>query len=140
MAVLARPLLFASLDPEVAAARGVPVRGLSLAFLALLAVTVAATSQITGVLLVFSLLVAPPAAAQALTARPALSLGLSVALALLIAWLGLGVSYFSIYPAGFFISTFAFAVYLLARLAALLRARGLVRRPRRPLALGGGVS
>ena len=140
LAVLARPLLFASLDPEVAAARGVPVRGLSLAFLALLAVTVAATSQITGVLLVFSLLVAPPAAAQALTARPALSLALSVALALLITWLGLAVSYFSIYPAGFFISTFAFAVYLLARLAALLRARGLVRRPRRPLALGAGVS
>jgi len=92
------------------------------------------------VLLVFSLLVAPPAAAQALTARPALSLALSVALALLIAWVGLGVSYFSIYPAGFFISTFAFAVYLLARLVALLRARGLVPRPRRLLARGAEAS
>src|SRR5436189_200288 len=84
---------------------GGPVRALSLAFLGLLAVTVAATSQITGVLLVFALLVAPAAAAQALTTRPLLSLALSVALALAIAWLGLAISYFSIYPAGFFIST-----------------------------------
>jgi zinc/manganese transport system permease protein len=134
LAALARPLLFASVDAEVAAARGVPVRALSLAFLGLLAVTVAATSQITGVLLVFALLVAPAAAAQALTTRPAVSLVLSVALALLIAWLGLAISYFSVYPAGFFISTLAFGSYLLARLLARVRARparGRRRRARR---------
>ena len=133
LAALARPLLFASVDTEVAAARGVPVRALSLAFLGLLAVTVAATSQITGVLLVFALLVAPAAAAQALTTRPAVSLALSVALALLIAWLGLAISYFSIYPAGFFISTLAFGSYLLARAVAPLRAaRASRRRARAP--------
>jgi zinc/manganese transport system permease protein len=122
LGALARPLLFASVDADVAAARGVPVRRLSLAFLLLLALAVGATSQITGVLLVFALLVAPAASAQALTANPLLSLLLTVALGLLVVWLGLGLAYFSIYPAGFFIASVAFAVYLLARLCARLRA------------------
>jgi zinc/manganese transport system permease protein len=121
LAALARPLLFASVDPDVAAARGVPVRRLGLAFLLLLALAVGATSQITGVLLVFALLVAPAASAQALTARPAASLALSVLLALAIVWLGLGIAYFSVYPAGFFIATAAFAVYVLARAIAWAR-------------------
>ncbi len=123
LAVLARPLLFASVDPDVAAARGVPVRALSFAFVLLLGLAVAATSQVTGVLLVFALLVAPAASAQALTTRPLASLALSVALALLVVWLGLGIAYFSIYPAGFFVATVAFAVYVLARLFDLLRRR-----------------
>jgi zinc/manganese transport system permease protein len=125
LAALARPLLFASVDAGVAAARGVPVRLLSLAFLLLLGLAVGATSQITGVLLVFALLVAPAASAQALTARPLASLALTVALGLLVVWLGLGIAYFSIYPAGFFIATVAFAVYVLARLIAYARARAL---------------
>jgi zinc/manganese transport system permease protein len=123
LALLARPLLFSSVDPEVAAARGVPVRALSLAFLLLLGLTVGATSQITGVLLVFTLLVAPAASAQALTARPLLSLSLTVVLGLAIVWLGLGIAYFSIYPPGFFVATVAFALYVLARLIALVRSR-----------------
>ncbi len=116
LSALARPLLFASVDPEVAAARGVPVQQLSSAFLLLLGLAVAATSQITGVLLVFSLLVGPAASAQAITPRPALSLLLTVLLGLLTVWLGLGISYFSTYPAGFFIATVSFFLYLLARL------------------------
>jgi zinc/manganese transport system permease protein len=123
LALLARPLLFASVDADVAAARGVPVRALSLAFLLLLGFAVAATSQITGVLLVFALLVAPAASAQALTARPLQSLVLTVALGLAIVWLGLGIAYFSVYPAGFFITTVAFVVYVLARVAAAARTR-----------------
>ncbi len=123
LAALARPLLFASVDPGVAAARGVPVRLLSLAFLLLLGLAVGATSQVTGVLLVFALLVAPAASAQALTARPLASLALTVALGLLVVWLGLGIAYFSIYPAGFFVATVAFAVYVLARATASVRAR-----------------
>jgi len=123
LAALARPLLFASVDPDVAAARGVPVRGLGFAFLLLLALAVGATSQITGVLLVFALLVAPAASAQALTAHPLRSLLLTVALALLVVWLGLGIAYYSVYPAGFFIATTAFAVYVLARAIAWVRAR-----------------
>jgi zinc/manganese transport system permease protein len=117
----ARPLLFASLDAEVAAARGVPVRALSSAFLVLLGVSVAATSQITGPLLVFALLVMPAASAQALTARPVASLALSVALGVAVTWLGLGLSYFSVYPASFFIAASAFATYLVSRAVAALR-------------------
>ncbi len=121
LCALARPLLFSAVDADVAAARGVPVRALSVAFLLLLGLAVAATSQITGVLLVFSLLVTPAATAQALTARPALSLALTVALGLLVVWLGLGIAYFSVYPAGFFIATIAFAMYVLARMLAAAR-------------------
>jgi zinc/manganese transport system permease protein len=118
-------LLFASVDPDVASARGVPVTALSTGFLLLLGLAVAATSQITGPLLVFALLVAPAASAQQLTARPALSLALTILLGLLIVWLGMGIAYFSVYPAGFFISAIAFSVYILARgLTALHGRRG----------------
>jgi zinc/manganese transport system permease protein len=128
LALAARPLLFASVDTDTAAARGVPVRALSVAFLLLLGLTVAATSQITGVLLVFALLVTPAASAQALTTRPLLSLLITVALGLLVVWLGLGIAYFSIYPAGFFITAIAFCIYLLARLLALRGARRSARQ------------
>ncbi len=116
MAAIGRPLLFASIDPDVAGARGVPVHALSRWFLLLLALAVAATSEITGPLLVFALLVMPAATAQAITVRPALSLTLTVALGLTVAWLGLSISYFSPYPASFFIATIAFALYVIARL------------------------
>jgi zinc/manganese transport system permease protein len=78
---------------------------------------------------VFALLVAPAATAQAITPRPALSLALTVALGLMIVWLGLGVAYFSVYPAGFFITAFAFATYILVRvLGGVLRGRSSNRR------------
>jgi zinc/manganese transport system permease protein len=130
LAALGRPLLFASVDADVAAARGVPVRALSVAFLLLLGLGVAATSQVTGVLLVFALLVAPAASAQALTARPLASLVLTVVLGLLVVWLGLGLAYFSIYPAGFFVATVAFVIYVLARLISFARARAHARGQR----------
>jgi zinc/manganese transport system permease protein len=120
LAAMGRPLLFSSTDPDVAAARGVPTRMLSTAFLVLLGAAAAGTSQITGVLLVFALLVMPAAAAQTLTARPALGLALSVLIALLVTWLALIVAYYSPYPIGFFVTSFAFAIYVLARLAALV--------------------
>ena len=117
LAVIGRPLLFASVDADVAAARGVPVRLLSVTFLVLLGLGVAEAAQITGTLLVFALLVAPAATAQQLTARPAAGLALSVGIAVLVTWLGLAVAYFTVYPIGFFVTTFAFAAYLLARAA-----------------------
>jgi zinc/manganese transport system permease protein len=117
LALVGRPLLLASLDPDLARARGVPVRILDVGFLLILALAVAATSQITGALLVFALLVAPPAAAQVLTPRPVLGLALSVAFALGVVWLGLAISYFSIYPLGFYVTSLGFALYLLAQLA-----------------------
>jgi zinc/manganese transport system permease protein len=112
LAVIARPLLFASVDPDVADSRGVPVRALSILFLVVLALAVGEAAQITGALLVFALLVVPPATAQAITARPLASAVLSVALALLATWLGLAVAYFSDYPIGFTITTVAFAAYV----------------------------
>jgi zinc/manganese transport system permease protein len=129
LATVGRPLLLASLDPEAARARGVPVRALDVSFLLILGLTVAATSQITGALLVFALLVAPPAAAQALTPRPWLSLALSIAFALLVTWVGLGISYFSIYPLGFYVTSLGFGLYALAKLIRHLTPR---------LAQGGG--
>jgi len=101
----------------------VPVRALSLGFLLLLGLAVAATSQITGALLVFALLVAPAATAQQLTARPLPGLLLSVLLGLAVTWLGLAFAYFSIYPAGFYITSLAFGAYVLARVARALAAR-----------------
>jgi zinc/manganese transport system permease protein len=114
LSVVGRPLLFASVDPAVARGRGVPVRLLSLVFLLLLGLAVAGTSQITGSLLVFALLVAPAATAARLTARPGLGLLLSVLLALVVSWLGEAIAFYSPYPIGFWVTSLAFAGYLLA--------------------------
>lgn len=115
LSVLGRPLLFASIDPSVAAARGVPVRLVGMLFLLVLGASVAEISQITGALLVFALLVMPAASARNLTNRSGLGLTVSVALALVIAWAGLGLAYFySQYPPGFYITTVGFAIYLLS--------------------------
>jgi zinc/manganese transport system permease protein len=110
----ARPLLFATIDPDVARARGVPVRALSILYLILLACAASEVSQITGALLVFALLVMPAATAQQLTARPAVSFALTILFALVVVWLGLGFAYFSVYPVGFYVTTFGFAMYVLA--------------------------
>lgn len=113
-AALGRPLLWASVDPQTAAARGLPVRLLSAAFLLLLGIAAAGASQVTGSLLVFALLVAPGAAAHQFTARPGAGVLLSVAIAVVVTWCGMGFAFFTPYPIGFWVSTFAFAVYLLA--------------------------
>ncbi len=114
LALIARPLLFSSVDPDIAAARSVPVQALSVAFLILLAVTTAEVSQITGTLLVFSLLVAPAATAQRMSSRPAVSAPLTVAVAITIIWSALAAAYYSTYPIGFFVSTFAFVLFVLS--------------------------
>ncbi len=123
VAVAARPLFFASVDADVARAAGVPVRLLGFGFLLVLGLSVAETSQITGALLVFALLVTPAATAHQLTARPGLGLALSVAIALAVTWLGLALAYFSIYPVGFYVTSLAFAAYVLARLGRALARR-----------------
>jgi zinc/manganese transport system permease protein len=121
LAVLGRPLLFASIDGTVARAGGVPTRFLGVAFLLLLGIAVAATAEITGALLVFALLVTPAATAQLLTARPALGLVLAVVLAFAVTWLGLGIAYFSPYPVGFWVTSLSFGLYVLVRCAIELR-------------------
>ena len=114
--VVYRPLLFATLDEEVAEARGVPVGGLSIAFMVILAVAVSEAVQVVGVLLIFALIVAPAAIAERFTTRPSRGLLLSAVLAVLFTWAGLSVAYYVPYPVGFFITTIAFLSYILARL------------------------
>src|SRR5579864_1259645 len=111
LVVIGRPLVFATIDHDVADARGVPVRAIGIAFLLILALAVAITVQIVGTLLIFSLLVAPAASAIQLTARPGPALALSVAISLAVTWLGLAVAYFTNVPVGFVVTTFAFAPY-----------------------------
>jgi zinc/manganese transport system permease protein len=127
LAVIGRPLLFASVDPDVAAASGVPVRALSAAFLVLLGAAVAETAQITGALLVFALLVMPAATAQRLILRPLASLAVTVVIGWAVTWAGLMAAYYSPYPIGFYVTTFAFAAYLAAHAASARRRPG--RRP-----------
>ena len=90
------------------------MRLLDPAFLLVLGLAVAATAQITGVLLVFALLVAPPAAAQLLTARIGLGLVFSAAIGLAVTWLSLTLSYYTDYPVGFYVTTFGFGAYVAA--------------------------
>jgi zinc/manganese transport system permease protein len=112
LAVLARPLVFASVDPEVAEARGVPVRALGLAFVVLLALTITMAVQVVGTLLLFALVVTPAATALRVTARPARVAGLAVALALGSVWGGLVLSAMVDLPPSFFIVSLVVLTWL----------------------------
>lgn len=136
LAVIGRPLLFTSVDSQVAQAHGVPTRSLDAVFLIVLGVTAAEVSQITGALLVFALLVLPAATAQIITARPSTSLFLSVVLALATVWIALFVAYYSPYPIGFWLTTVGFAGYAVTY-AAQLVAQRLGRRMRSIPAMAG---
>ena len=117
MLVLYRPLLFASVDPDVAAARGVPVRLVGLAFMFVLALTVTEAAQIVGTVLVLSVVITPAAAAHRLSARPAVVIGLAIAIALVASDGGLLLSQnYGHVPASVFITSVSFGLYLLARL------------------------
>jgi zinc/manganese transport system permease protein len=116
LAAISRPLLFASLQPELAEARGVSLRLISVLFLAIVALAVAECAQIVGVLLVFTLMVGPAAAAQQMTTRLAAALALSVALALAEAWGGIALSYWTDWPTSFWIATLSGGAYLAATL------------------------
>ncbi len=134
---IARPLLFASVDPAVAAARGVPVRALGLLFLALVGATAGEATQAVGALLLLGLLAAPAGAAQRLTANPYIALALSGAFAVLAAWLGLVLSYLipSLPPSTAIIGVAA-AIYLLSFLLTTTAPRTrLDPRARRSIAL-----
>ncbi len=104
LALIMRPLIFASLQPELAEAKGVPLRFVSTAFLAIVALAVSECAQIVGVLLVFTLMVGPPAAAQRLTTGLWSGLILAAALALAEAWLGLTVAFYTDWPVSFCIA------------------------------------
>jgi zinc/manganese transport system permease protein len=113
--ILYRPLLFASLDEDVAEAKGMPMLVIGTAFLLVVAVAVSFAVQVTGVLLIFSLMVTPAATAQYLSRRPQRAIVISVGIALMATWAGLFVAYYTPYPVSFFITGIAFGLYLLVR-------------------------
>ncbi len=111
LAAISRPLLFATLAPELAEAKGVSLRLVSVLFLAIVAVAVAEAAQVVGVLLVFALMVGPAAAALAITSRIGTGIALAVVLALIETWAGIALAYVSDWPATFWIVLLSCAVY-----------------------------
>jgi zinc/manganese transport system permease protein len=115
VAVVFRPLLFASLDEDVAEAKGLPMHMLGIVFMLLVALATSIAVQVVGVLLIFSLMVTPAAIAQRLARRPWRALALSVIIALASTWLGLTIAFYEPYPVSFFITTIVFILYLSVR-------------------------
>lgn len=115
LALIFRPLLFSSVSEEVAVARGLPVRSLSAGFLLLVAVAVSVSVQVVGVLLIFTLLIAPPATAMYLTTRVYPALAIAVALGVFETWLGITLDFYTNLPVSFVIATAAVALWVAAR-------------------------
>ena len=122
VALMYRPLLFASVNSEAARARGVPLGLLNIVFLACVALAVTTTIPTVGTLLIFALMVAPPAAATLLTDRPWHAVGLGIALNLFCCWSGIALAYFSGLPVGFLIASLTALVYVSVRTYVTLRA------------------
>ena len=114
LAMSARPLIFASLQPELAEAKGVSTARVSSLFMVLVALSTAETIQIVGVLLTFALLVAPAASAVRLSTTIARGLALSIALAVAIAWSGLTLAFYTDWPTSFWITTLGAGIYIVA--------------------------
>lgn len=115
VAVAYRPLLFTSLDEDVAEAKGVPIFAVGFIFMLLVAVAISIAVQVVGVLLIFALMVTPAAVAQRIVRRPAQGIALAVGIALAATWMGLFISFYLPYPVSFFITTITFAVYAAVR-------------------------
>lgn len=116
MLLFMRPLLFASLQPDLAEAKGVSLRRISILFLGLVACVTAACVQVTGILLTFSLMVGPAAVARQLTTTVWKGVFLSIFLAIAEAWGGIIIAWITDYPVSFWISLLSFAVYLFSLL------------------------
>jgi zinc/manganese transport system permease protein len=112
LVVIARPLLFASVDPHVAEAKGVPVRPLGVAFMVLLALAITMAVQVVGTLLLFALVVTPAATALAITARPAAVVALGTGIGLAAVWVGLVLAVMFNLPPSFCIVTLAFLAWI----------------------------
>jgi zinc/manganese transport system permease protein len=127
LGIMYRPLTFATVDPVVAEARGVPVRLISVLFLLLLAAAVAEAVQVVGVLLILTLLITPGATAERLTAQPGLATVASIGVALLATMGGIFLALVTRVPVSFYVTSIAFACYLAARFGgpALDRLRGI---------------
>ncbi len=116
LVVVYRPLLFASLDEDVAEAKGMHTVLLGGVFMVLLAAAVSVSILVTGVLLIFALMVIPAATAVRLTKKPTYAMLLSVVIALFATWSGLVIAYFVSWPVSFFIVTIVFVLYILVRI------------------------
>ncbi|MFC8303097.1 metal ABC transporter permease [Specibacter sp. NPDC057265] len=141
LALIWRPLTFASVDPDIATARGVPVRTLSLAFMFLLGIAVALSIQVVGALLVLALLITPAAAALQVTAAPRMVVALSVAFAMISTVGGIMLALGGSIPISPYVTTLSFTIYVLARVAgSWRRRRGWAARPGTAVAaqLGAG--
>ena len=123
LAAIMRPLIFASLQPELAEAKGVPLNFVSIAFLVIVALAVSESAQIVGILLVFALMVGPPATAQRLVTGLWSGVALAAVLALAEAWLGLVIAYYTDWPVSFCIATLSALGYFLASGIAVPRRR-----------------
>ncbi|MEJ2869426.1 metal ABC transporter permease [Actinomycetospora sp. OC33-EN08] len=128
LVALYRPLLFASLDPDMALARGVPTRALGIAFALMLGTTTALGIQIVGALLVLALLVTPAAAATAVTANPVVATVLSVVIAEVAVLGGIILSLSPGLPISPYVTTIGFVVYLVCRAIGAVRLRRSGRR------------
>src|SRR5215472_15029913 len=121
---LYRPLMLSSVVPEIAEAKGIRDYRMQMVFLVVVAAATTVTVPVVGALLMFSLMIGPPAAARALTSRPPLAMLLSVVIALVTVWAAIAISYRSNWPVGFFVGTFGALSYALGRAAAALRRKG----------------
>jgi zinc/manganese transport system permease protein len=115
--LIARPLLFASLQPELAEARGVPLNFVSTLFMILVAVATAEAVQIVGVLLVFALMVAPAATALRLTRGVSAGIIVSIVIAVAIAWISLSLAFVTDWPTSFWITALGAGAYLASGVA-----------------------
>ena len=123
LAAISRPLLFATLAPDQAEAKGVSLRLISVLFLAIVAVAVAEAAQAVGVLLIFALMVGPAASSLRLTSHIGAGVALSVAFALFDSWAGIALAYVTDWPPSFWIVCLSCAVYFLSLLKRAGRAR-----------------
>jgi zinc/manganese transport system permease protein len=131
MAFIYRPLLFTSVNSQVAEAKGVPVRGLSIAFMVLLGVTITMAVQAVGTLLLFALVVTPAATALMLTARPVVAMAVSAVIGLASVWSGLALSAMVNLPPSFAIVTIACGVWLAVWVGSRVPRSGSVLRARK---------
>jgi zinc/manganese transport system permease protein len=127
LAVLYRPLLLSSVVPDIGEAKGIRRQRMEMAFLVVVALATAMTVPVVGALLIFSLMIGPPAAARSFTNRPPIAIGLSVGIALTTVWAAIAVSFVTDWPIGFFVGTMSAVSYLAGRAWAGWRSR---RTPR----------
>ncbi len=139
IALVYRPLLLSSITPEVAEAKGIRAHRIDIIFLIIVALATAMTVPVVGALLIFSLLIGPPAAARSVTSRPLLAMLVSVAIAVMTVWLAIAASYLYNWPVGFFVGVLGALSYGCGRgLAAWQRHRRTTRMTAAALAHGAG--